>query len=90
MATRVTQLSYNAGELGELLTGRVDDSKYLAGLALCQNAYPTPQGPVRNRAGFMYVNAVKDSSKAVRLIPFVYSADQQIIVELVSITRAFI
>ena len=82
MATRVTQLSYNAGELGELLTGRVDDSKYSAGLALCQNAYPTPQGPVRNRAGFMYVNAVKDSSKAVRLIPFVYSADQQIIVEL--------
>ena len=53
MATRVTQLSYNAGELGELLTGRVDDSKYSAGLALCQNAYPTPQGPVRNRAGFM-------------------------------------
>lgn len=82
MATRLTQLSYNAGELGEFMTGRVDDAKYAAGLAECTNMYPTPQGPVRNRAGFVYVNEVKDSSKAVRLIPFVYSADQQIVVEL--------
>lgn len=82
MATRLTQLSYNAGELGELMTGRVDDAKYAAGLAECTNMYPTPQGPVRNRAGFVYVGEVKDSTKAVRLIPFVYSADQQIIVEL--------
>lgn len=82
MATRVTQLAYNSGELGELMAGRVDDTKYASGLAICQNAYPTPQGPVKNRAGFMYVNEVKDSSKAVRLIPFVYSADQQLIVEL--------
>lgn len=82
MATRLTQLSYNAGELGEFMTGRVDDAKYAAGLAECKNMYPTPQGPVMNRAGFVYVNEVKDSSKKVRLIPFVYSADQQIIVEL--------
>ena len=82
MATRLTQLSYNAGELGELMTGRVDDAKYAAGLAECTNMYPTPQGPVMNRAGFVYVNEVKDSSKKVRLIPFVYSADQQIIIEL--------
>ncbi len=82
MATRLTQLSYNAGELGELMTGRVDDAKYAAGLAECTNMYPTPQGPVMNRAGFVYVNEVKDSSKKVRLIPFVYSADQQIVVEL--------
>lgn len=82
MATRLTQLSYNAGELGELMTGRVDDSKYASGLAECTNMYPTPQGPVRNRAGFVYVGEVKDSTKAVRLIPFVYSADQQIVVEL--------
>lgn len=82
MGRKITQVSYNSGEIGELLTGRVDDAKYASGLAECKNAYPTPQGPVMNRAGFMYVNEVKDSSKKVRLIPFVYSADQQIVVEL--------
>ena len=82
MGRHITQLSYNSGEIGELLKGRVDDSKYASGLAQCVNAYPTPQGPVMNRAGFVYVNEVKDSSKQVRLIPFVYSADQQIVIEL--------
>ena len=82
MGRHITQLSYNSGEIGELLKGRVDDSKYASGLAQCVNAYPTSQGPVMNRAGFVYVNEVKDSSKQVRLIPFVYSADQQIVIEL--------
>lgn len=82
MGRKITQVSYNSGEIGELLTGRVDDAKYASGLAECKNAYPTPQGPVVNRAGFMYVNEVKDSTKKVRLIPFVYSADQQIVIEL--------
>lgn len=82
MGRKVTQTSYNSGEIGDLLAGRTDDSKYASGLAECKNAYPTPQGPVMNRAGFMYVNEVRDSSKKTRLIPFVYSADQQIVVEL--------
>lgn len=64
------------------MAGRTDDSKYGFGLALCKNGYPLPQGPVVNRSGFMYVAQVKDSSKAVRLVPFVYSADQQLVVEL--------
>lgn len=82
MSTRVSQLSYNAGVLSGLMEGRADDSKYQAGLAVCRNAICTPQGPVQNRAGFMYVNATKYPDKPTRLIPFTYSSDQTMIIEL--------
>ena len=82
MAVRLTQLAYNSGEISSLMFGRADDSKYGAGLATCKNMFVTPQGPVKNRAGFMYVNAVKDPTKRVRLIPFAYSADQTMVIEL--------
>lgn len=82
MSARVTQLSYNAGVLSGLMEGRADDSKYQAGLAACRNAVCTPQGPVQNRAGFMYVNETKYPDKPTRLIPFNYSADQTMIIEL--------
>lgn len=82
MSVRVTQLSYNSGVLSGLMEGRADDTKYASGLAVCRNAMCTPQGPVQNRPGFMYVNSTKDSSKRARLIPFTYSADQTMIIEL--------
>ncbi len=77
-----TQSSYNAGELGELMLGRADDPKYAAGLAKCVNAVVTPQGPIKNRAGFMFVAETKYSNKPCILIPFTYSADQTMIIEL--------
>ena len=82
MAVRVTQTSYNSGEMGELMMGRVDDAKYAAGLRLCKNAFVTPQGPVKNRSGFQFVREVKYPGKKTLLIPFAYSADQTMIVEL--------
>ena len=80
--TRVTQFSYNSGEIGGLMQGRSDDSKYASGLARCLNAFVTPQGPIKNRAGFMYVATVKDNTSKPRLIPFTYSADQTVVIEL--------
>lgn len=80
--TRVTQFSYNSGEIGGLMQGRSDDSKYGSGLARCLNAFVTPQGPIKNRAGFMYVATVKDNTSKPRLIPFTYSADQTVVIEL--------
>lgn len=82
MAVRITQLAYNSGELSELMAGRADDTKYAYGLARCENAIITPQGPLKNRAGLMYVNRAKYSDRACRLIPFTYSADQTMIIEL--------
>lgn len=64
------------------MQGRSDDSKYASGLARCLNAFVTPQGPIKNRAGFMYVATVKDNTSKPRLIPFTYSADQTVVIEL--------
>ena len=80
--TRVTQFSYNSGEIGGLMQGRSDDTKYASGLARCLNAFVTPQGPIKNRAGFMYVATVEDNPSKPRLIPFTFSADQTVVIEL--------
>ena len=77
--TRVTQFSYNSGEIGGLMFGRADDSKYSSGLAKCQNAMIVPQGPLQNRSGLMYVAEVPNNKK-MRLIPFTYSAEQTMVV----------
>lgn len=81
MAFSLVQHSYNAGEIGELLYGRGDDQKYSAALARCLNATVLPQGPVQNRAGFMYVNTTKETEQPVRLIPFAFSSDQTMVLE---------
>lgn len=78
---RTFQQSFSGGEVSPDLFGRLDDGKYQSGLALCRNFLPRPQGPVDNRPGFAFVREVKNSAKRVRLIPFVYSADQTMIVE---------
>lgn len=82
MSVRVTQLSYNSGIMSGLMSGRADDTKYASGLQVCRNARCTPQGPIENRPGFMYVAETKYPGKRVRLIPFSYSTDQTMIIEL--------
>ena len=79
---KYAQNSFTAGELSPAMFGRIDDSKYAMGLAECTNFICRPEGPVENRSGFGFVRAVKDSSKAVRLLPFVFTADQTMVVEL--------
>lgn len=61
---------------------RIDDGKYQTGLALCKNFLIEPQGPIVNRPGFEYVNSVKDPEKPPRLIPFSFSVDQTMVLEL--------
>lgn len=82
MSVRVTQLSYNSGVMSGLMSGRADDTKYGSGLQVCRNARCTPQGPIENRPGFMYVAETKYPDKKARLIPFTYSVDQTMIIEL--------
>lgn len=82
MSVRVTQLSYNSGIMSGLMSGRADDTKYGSGLQVCRNARCTPQGPIENRPGFMYVAGTKYPDKKARLIPFTYSVDQTMIIEL--------
>ena len=78
---RTLQRSFSGGEVTPELFGRIDDAKYQAGLALCRNFIPKPQGPAENRAGFRFVREVKDSTKKTRLIPFTYSTTQTMVIE---------
>jgi len=74
--------AFNGGEVTPELYGRVDDSKWQSGLALCRNFITTPQGPAKNRPGFKFVRAAKYSGVKSRLIPFVFSATQSFVVEM--------
>lgn len=79
--TRTLNRSFSGGELSPEMYGRIDDVKYQAGAALLKNFIATPQGPAENRPGFAYVNTTKASAIA-RLIPFAFSVDQTMVVEL--------
>lgn len=79
--TRTLARSFAGGEIAPELYGRMDLDKYQTGLATCRNFVALPYGPVQNRPGFAYVNMVADSSKAVRLIPFSFSADETMVLE---------
>lgn len=80
--TRVIQVSMNGGEVSDMMAGRIDDVKYQSGLATCKNFMCRPQGPVENRAGFAFVDRVKDPTKRVRLVPFSFNNDQTVVIQL--------
>ena len=79
---RTLQRSFGGGEVTPEFFGRIDDVKYQTGLALCRNFIVLPHGPIANRPGFAFVRAVKDSTKKTRLIPFTYSTDQTMVIEI--------
>lgn len=81
MAIKNYQRSFNGGEVSPSMYSRIDDGKYQTGLAKCRNFLIEPQGPIVARPGFEFVCEVKDSSKPPRLIPFVFSADQTMVLE---------
>lgn len=73
--------AFNAGKWSPLLEGRQDLSKYFVALRQMRNFYPKVQGPAVRRPGTRYVETVKDSSTAVRLLPFEFSVEQAYIIE---------
>lgn len=73
--------SFSGGEVSPELLGRIDDAKYQAGLAICRNFICTPLGPVGNRAGLGFAGKVKDNQYS-RLLPFVFSQDQALVIEM--------
>ena len=79
---RTLQRSFGGGEVTPEFFGRIDDAKYQSGAATMRNFIPLPHGPAMNRPGFAFVREVKDSTKAVRLIPFTYSTTQTMVIEM--------
>ena len=77
----VSQKSFSGGEIAPALQARTDQSKYANGLKACRNFIVMRHGGVTNRTGTKYLGEVKDSSKTVRLIPFIFNATQTYILE---------
>lgn len=79
---RTLSRSFAGGELAPELQGRIDLDKYQTGLALCENFIPLAHGPAQARPGFRYVIEVKNSAQPVRLIPFIFSTDETMVLEM--------
>lgn len=73
---------FRAANSARTCTGRSPTPRFQSGLAKCLNFVTKPQGPAESRAGFRFVRAVKDSTKAVRLIPFTFSSTQTMVLEM--------
>jgi len=73
--------SFAGGEITPELYGRLDLTKFQTGLALAKNFWILPHGPAQNRPGFAFVNEAKDSTRAVRLVPFQFSSEQTMVLE---------
>lgn len=73
--------SFNTGELGPTLEGRVDLQKYPNGCYLLENFIPLPQGPAQRRGGTAFVAEVKNSGERVWLRRFEFSATQAYLLE---------
>jgi hypothetical protein len=82
VSSRALLRSFAGGEITPELYGRIDLSKYQTGLAKCLNFRVLPHGPAQRRPGFKFVNQCKDSTRPVRLIPFAFSADQTVVLEV--------
>ncbi len=68
------QTNFTAGEISPRLFARVDIEKYAAGAAAIENMIVLPHGGLARRPGTHFVDAVKDSARFTRLIPFELSA----------------
>lgn len=80
-STKVPRRSFAGGEITPEMHGRLDNLKNQTGLALCRNAIVLPHGPASKRPGFAFTNAAKDSTLAVRILPFAFSATQSMVLE---------
>ncbi|WP_333662722.1 hypothetical protein [Acinetobacter sp.] len=76
------QLSFNGGIVSEEMFGRFDQAKYQTGVAKCKNFYVELYGGLTYRAGFQYVHHYDLSFGIMRLIPFVFSEEQAIVLAI--------
>jgi hypothetical protein len=70
------QTAFTGGEVSPRLVGRVDNDQYKRSCKTLTNALPFYHGGVKRRAGTLFVDEVRNSAFATKLIPFVYSRTQ--------------
>jgi hypothetical protein len=89
MAT-LSQRSFAGGELTPSLYSRADLAKYQTSLRTCRNYYVLKHGGARQRPGTEFIGEVKDSTKAVRLIPFLFDSVDNYVLEFGDLYIRFI
>ena len=75
------QADFSAGELSPKLWGRIDLDQYYSGASELLNFTVLPYGPITRRSGTRFVTRAPEST-AIRLIPFIYSVNQSVVIEL--------
>ena len=73
--------NFTAGEISPRLMGRVDISRYANGVKRMENAFPVIQGGAMRRYGLRFYAEVKDSTKPVRLVPYIFNRSQAYVLE---------
>lgn len=76
------QTAVNSGELSPRMVARVDFDRYRNGCARARNIVLLPTGGFTKMPGSRFVNAVKDETKAGRLLPFKFSQGDAYIIEM--------
>lgn len=77
----MAQRAFSGGEISPSLYARTDIAKYFTSVRTMRNFYTMRHGGAQNRAGLEFICPVKDSSKNVRLIPFIFSRSVTYILE---------
>jgi hypothetical protein len=77
----LSQRSLAGGELAPPLYVRTDTVKFQTGTRTSRNMIIRKSGGQANRPGSGFITEVKDSAKTVRLIPFVFNAEQTYMLE---------
>jgi len=80
--TRNFNRSFSGGEISPEMFGRIDSDKYQTGAAKMLNMLAKPNGVAKNRPGFEYVASTKNPAVKSRLIKFLYSVGDALVVEL--------
>ena len=80
--TTLTQRTFSSGEVSPSLYARVDLVKYATGLRTCKNCIILRYGGASNRPGTSFIGEASDSTKEIRLIPFIFNVTQTYILEL--------
>lgn len=78
----IRQSSFSKGEITPSLHARADLAMYTTALRTLRNAFTMRQGGFQNRSGTTFCGEVKDSSKTVRLIEWIFNSEQAYVLEL--------
>ena len=73
---------FNVGEVDPAMTGRLDLSQYAAAAREARNVLLLPHGGFRKRGGFRHLAEAKYHDRKTILVPFVYSARENYVIEL--------